>query len=118
MIGNKSNKQRGRVLRSNMKSMDVLEKSRKYADVSEGYDSESSPYNLRSARSSTEGNTSKGGRKSSSYKVIDTASVGAKKRVKFVSNDEKVQSSMPDDYHYLIGTIHRDDEDLLTYKSQ
>ena len=37
--------------------------------------------------------------------------------MKFISNDEYEHTSKAEDFHYLIGTIHRDDEDLLTYKT-
>ena len=75
-------------LRSNMVSSGQLEQSRQYTGDSDGYESEATPYNLRKARSPTEGKTSKGDSGKSKNKVVNSANVRANKRVKFISNDE------------------------------
>ena len=94
-----------------------LEQSRQYTGDSDGYESEITPYNLRIARSPTESKASRGDSGKSKNKVVNSANVRANKRVKFISNDEYEHFAKPEDFYYLIGTIHRDDEDLLTYKT-
>ena len=106
-----------RILRSSMRSVNFLEKSRKCTDDSDGYESEVTYSNLRTARSPTERKNSVGTR-NGSKETRSVSNVRARKKVKFVSDDETQLTSRPEDFYYLIGTIHRDDEDFLTYKTQ
>ena len=106
-----------RRLKSSIISNVPLEQSRKNTGDSDGYESEATPYNLRMTRSPTEGKTSKCDSGKGKNKAEKSANVRAKKKVKFTSNDEHEHTSKAEDFHYLIGTIHRDDEDLLTYKT-
>jgi hypothetical protein len=110
------NQNNTRVLRSNTRSVNYLKKSRKSADDSDGYESEATYSNLRTARSPTERKNSVVTR-NGSKETRSVSNVRARKKVKFVSDDETQLTSRPEDFYYLIGTIHRDDEDFLTYKT-
>ena len=72
--------------------------------------------NLRTARSPTERNNSVRNLKVNKRKD-KTSGVRAKRKVTFVSDDDDETTSALEDFFYLIGTIHSDDEDFLTYKT-